>query len=137
MKEKVLEAKIDNLAAAVDFVSDELEDVNCPPAVQMQIELAVDEIFTNVSMYAYAPGTGKVTIGVDIDDGKTVRIIFVDQGIPYNPLKKDDPDVTLSAAERQIGGLGIYLVKKSMDKMEYRYDDSKNILILTKTIRKD
>ena len=135
MKEIELEAKIENLAAATDFVCRQLEELNCPPTIQMQIELAVDEIFTNVSMYAYTPGTGNVKISVDTDTPGLVRIIFCDSGVPYDPLQKDDPDVTLSAAERQIGGLGIYLVKKSMDRLEYQFKHGHNILTLTKRFR--
>jgi len=101
---------------------------------QMQIELAVDEIFTNICMYAYAPKTGNAVISVDTDTPGIVTLKFSDTGIPYNPLEKEDPDTTLSASERKIGGLGIYLVKKSMDGMSYEYKDGHNILTLVKRI---
>ena len=132
MKEFTIEAKVNNLGQVTSFVSEQLEQMDCPPAVQMQIELAVDEIFTNISMYAYAPGTGNVTVKVDSDKPKMITLIFIDKGVPYDPLKKEDPDTTLPASERQIGGLGIFLVKKTMDDMAYEYRDGQNILTLIK-----
>jgi anti-sigma regulatory factor (Ser/Thr protein kinase) len=129
-----LEATISNLAAATEFVTKQLESVECSMGTQMQIELAVDEIFTNICMYAYAPKTGNAVISVDTDTPGIVTLKFSDTGIPYNPLEKEDPDTTLSASERKIGGLGIYLVKKSMDGMSYEYKDGHNILTLVKRI---
>ena len=103
--------------------------------IRMKIELAVDEIFCNIASYAYAPGVGEVVIEVDYDEkARTVHIVFKDRGVRYDPLAKDDPDVTLSASERTIGGLGIFLVKKSMDDMYYEYRDGMNILHLIKKI---
>ena len=134
MVEIELEATINNLAAATEFVTKQLEGVECSMGTQMQIELAVDEIFTNICMYAYAPKTGNAVISVDTDTPGIVTLKFSDTGIPYNPLEKEDPDTTLSASERKIGGLGIYLVKKSMDGMSYEYKDGHNILTLVKRI---
>lgn len=133
MNQLTLPATIDNIPTAVDFVNQQLELFDCPMNVQVKIELAVDEIFCNIASYAYAPGTGDATIGVDLEENpRAVIITFIDRGIPYNPLEKDDPDVTLSAQERKIGGLGIYLVKKSMDDVIYEYTDGQNILHLKK-----
>ena len=96
-------------------------------------DIAIDEIFGNIASYAYAPGTGKVTVQIRVDDkARAVRITFIDSGVPYNPLAKEDPNVKLSAEERKIGGLGIFLVKKSMDDMIYEYKDGKNRLTLVK-----
>ena len=95
--------------------------------------MAADEIVTNISMYAYAPGTGDFTVNFAFDgEERAAEITFVDEGVPFDPLAKDDPDVTLSAEERQIGGLGIFLVKKTMDDMTYRREDGKNILTIRK-----
>ena len=133
MKELTLEAKVQNLQQALDFVDDVLMTMNCPMKLQMQIDVAVEEIFVNVASYAYAPATGPVTIQVEKQaDPAGVRITFIDKGVPFDPTAKADPDVTLSAEQRKIGGLGIFMVKKSMDKMLYEYKDNQNILHLVK-----
>lgn len=135
MRTTTLLATTENIPAAIGFVTDELDSFNCPMNARMKIELAVDEIFCNIASYAYAPGVGEVVIEVDYDEkDRSVHIVFKDKGVRYDPLAKDDPDVTLSAREREIGGLGIYLVKKSMDDMYYEYRDGMNILHLVKKI---
>lgn len=101
----------------------------------MQIDVAVEELFVNIAQYAYAPGIGVATIRLEIqEDPFVVVITFIDNGIPYNPLAKEDPDITLSAEERPIGGLGIYMVKKSMDEVSYEYKDGQNILRIKKQL---
>ena len=133
VKELTLEAKVANLQQVLDFVDENLKSMRCPMKILMQIDVAVEEIYVNVASYAYAPNTGSVTIQMELQEHpRTVVITFIDSGIPYNPLAKADPDVTLSAEERAIGGLGIYMVKKSMDKMEYEYTDQKNVLKMYK-----
>ncbi len=128
MKEIVLDAKVDNLPQLLSVIDEELENAGCSMKGQMQIDVAVEEIFVNVASYAYEDGSGSCTIQVDIDPANSyVTITFIDEGIPYNPLAKEDPDVTLSADEREIGGLGIFIVKKSMDKTAYERKDNKNI----------
>lgn len=135
MKEITVPAQIDRLMEVTAFVDQELEAHDCSMKAQMQIELALDEILTNIASYAYKPGTGDATIRVDIDpDTRMATIVFLDSGVPYDPLQKADPDTTLSADERQIGGLGIFLVKKTMDDMFYAYEDGKNVLTLKKRI---
>lgn len=135
MRTTTLLATTENIPTAIGFVTDELDSFNCPMNTRMKIELAVDEIFCNIASYAYAPGVGEVVIEVDYDEkDRSVHIVFKDKGVRYDPLAKDDPDVTLSAREREIGGLGIYLVKKSMDDMYYEYRDGMNILHLVKKI---
>ena len=135
MKKLQLEAKVENLQTVLDFIDGELESVDCPMKVQMQIDVAVEELFVNVAHYAYAPETGDVTVSIDTENtpGKAV-ITLKDIGVPFDPTAKEDPDVTLSAAERQIGGLGIYMVKKSMDSLEYAYEDGCNIVTITKSM---
>jgi len=132
MKEITVSSKIENVSVVTEFLDNELETHDCPMKAQMQLDIAVDEIFSNIVFYAYAPGFGDATVQIEFDDTPAVSITFIDSGTPYNPLAKDDPDVTLSAEERKIGGLGIYIVKKTMDKVDYRYEDGKNILTLVK-----
>ena len=135
MKELKLEAKTENLQDVLDFIDGALESVDCPMKIQMQIDVAVEEMYVNVAHYAYAPETGEVTITIDVEStpGKAV-ITLTDRGVPFDPTAKEDPDVTLSAEERRIGGLGIFMVKKSMDDVQYRYEDGKNILTIRKQI---
>jgi sigma-B regulation protein RsbU (phosphoserine phosphatase) len=134
-KELVLEADVSNLEQVLAFVDEQLEAMDCPPKVQMQIDVAVEEIFVNVAHYAYAPKTGSVTIRMEPHQApQRVDITFIDRGVPYDPLAKADPDVTLSSEERQIGGLGIFIVKKSMDDMKYEYRDGQNVLTIMKKI---
>ena len=103
--------------------------------MQMQIDIAIDELLSNIARYAYAPKTGDVTVRLEsLDDPISVTITFIDNGIPYNPLEKNDPDTTLSLEERPIGGLGIYMVKKTMDDMTYEHKDGQNILSIKKNL---
>ena len=136
MNELTMEDRIENLHQVLSFVDGCLEQAACPMKIQMQIDVAVEEVYVNIASYAYAPETGPVTIRVETEaDPSRVSVTFMDRGVPYDPLKKPDPDVTLSAEERQIGGLGIYMVKKSMDGMEYAYQNGQNILTIHKNIR--
>ncbi|MBQ4148518.1 MAG: ATP-binding protein [Clostridium sp.] len=133
MKELTIEAEIENLDKVIGFVDEQLEALECPMKAQMQIDVAVEEIFVNIAHYAYTPGKGDATVRVETDKkNRSISVTFTDRGIPYNPLEKADPDTTLSAEERQIGGLGIFMVKKSMDAMEYRREDGMNILTIRK-----
>lgn len=135
MRELTVDARLENLAQVNSFVDAYLEEMDCSMKAQMQIDVAVEELFVNIASYAYAPGTGQATVRLGIDpESRIAEITFEDSGIPYDPLAKEDPDVTLSAAERQIGGLGIFMVKKSMDDMQYRHEDGKNILTIRKKI---
>ena len=128
-----IEAKKENLTPLTEFVETFLEKANCSMKTLMQINIAVDEIFTNISSYAYRSGTGPAKMHMDLlKDPPAVLITFTDSGIPYNPLEKEDPDVTLSASERQIGGLGIFMAKKLMDEIRYEHRDGKNILRMKK-----
>ncbi len=130
-----IEASSDNLQNVLDFIASHLDAAECPMKYKMQLDLAVEEIFINIANYAYAPGSGKATVRVEVSDNPVaVAITFVDRGIPYDPLKKADPDVTLSAEERQIGGLGIFLTKKIMDDVSYEYKNGQNILTLKKNL---
>ncbi|MBQ6111886.1 MAG: ATP-binding protein [Synergistaceae bacterium] len=135
MKELTLDADVKNLDEVLAFVDEQLEVHDCSPKIQMQIDVAVEELFVNIAHYAYNPETGPATVRVEIQENPlSVIITFIDNGVPYDPLAKPDPDVTLSAEEREIGGLGIYMVKKSMDNIEYEYKDGQNILKIQKNL---
>ena len=135
MKELKLTATVESLDEVLAFVDTELESVDCPMKVQMQLDVAVEELYVNIAHYAYAPGTGEATVSIDItQDPLNVTITFKDSGIPFDPTAKADPDVTLSAQERQIGGLGIYMAKKGTDEMKYEYKDGQNILSISKKL---
>ena len=135
MKTLNIEAKTDNLISVLEFIDAELERAGCNTTTQLQIDIAVEELFVNVSNYSYYPDTGDISISIRIvGDPAMAEITFVDSGMQYNPLAKEDPDIGLSAEERPIGGLGIYMVKKSMDYMTYEYKDGHNILTIMKYI---
>ena len=133
--EITLEADVNNLEQVISFIDEKLEAADCPPKTQMQIDLAAEEIFVNIAHYAYAPETGNASVRVEIHENPLSAVItFTDSGTPYDPLMNPDPDVTLSADERNVGGLGIYLVKKNMDNVSYKHKDGKNILTVRKIL---
>ena len=135
MKEMTIDAAVENIPAVTAFVEEQLEQYNCPMKAQMQIDIAIDELFSNIAQYAYTPNTGKATVRVEVTENPmAVVITFIDNGVPYDPLAKADPDITKSADEREIGGLGIFMVKKSMDEITYEYKDGQNILKIKKNI---
>ena len=135
MKELTLAATVENIETVTEFVNAQLELMDCPIRAQMQIDIAIDELFGNIAHYAYNTEVGSATVRVEVSEAPLAVIItFIDNGVPYDPLGKDDPDITLSAEEREIGGLGIYMVKKSMDEITYEYKDGQNILKIKKNI---
>ena len=136
MKELNIAATVENIAVVTDFVNEQLEEYDCPIRAQMQIDIAIDELFGNIAQYAYNPEVGDATVRVEvIEDPLSVVITFIDKGIPYDPLAKDDPNIALSAEEREIGGLGIFMVKKTMDEITYEYKDGQNILAIRKSLK--
>lgn len=135
MKELTVDAVSDNIPVITEFVDGQLEQFGCPMKAQVQIDIAIDELFSNIVHYAYYPGVGPATVRVEVvEEPLSVIITFIDQGIPYNPLSKADPDVALPAEEREIGGLGIYIVKKNMNEITYEYKDGRNILKIRKEL---
>ena len=135
MKELTIDAKIENVDKVIEFINQELDSFACTSKIKTEIDVAVDEIFANISNYAYNPNVGDTTIQIEkVNDSSAVVITFIDKGVPFDPLIKKDPNVTLSAEERQIGGLGIYIVKKTMDKVDYEYKNNQNILRITKNL---
>jgi len=126
-----IEATIENISVITNFVNDELDKYNCPEKEKIKVDIVIDELVTNVSKYAYGEETGMITVQIEMAENN-ICMAFIDSGIPYNPLERAEPDVTLSVDDRPIGGLGIYLVKKLMDDITYEYADGKNILKIKK-----
>jgi len=119
---------IECLMASPDIPDDE--------GIQFKIRLSIEEAVENVVRYAYSDGIGWIEVGTNLDEnGLTLTIELRDAGVPFNPLEKPDPDITLSAEEREIGGLGIFLCKQLMDSITYRYEENNNILTMTKKLQ--
>ena len=135
MAERTFDAVLDQLDDVLAFVDEQLDLIDCPMKSRMQVQIAAEEIFVNIASYAYQPGAGKADILVETaKDPRSVTITFKDRGVPYNPLAKEDPDISLSAEDRPIGGLGIFMTKKSMDEMKYEYRDGQNVLTIRKLL---
>ncbi|SCY65875.1 ATP-binding protein [Butyrivibrio sp. INlla14] len=135
MERLEVQATKENLLEVSAFVEGYLEKLDCPMKTMMQISVAVEEIYINIASYAYGDSIGMAEILIDHDQAlNSVSITFKDSGVFYDPLAKEDPDITLSAEERAIGGLGIFMVKKSMDDMKYKYEDGKNVLTIVKKL---
>lgn len=129
------EATNDNLPVVLSFIESHLDEIGCSPKIKMQIAVAAEEIFVNIANYAYRPSVGNATVRVEIGENPLAVIItFIDGGKPFDPTKKADPNISLSAEEREIGGLGIFMTKKIMDDIRYEYVDGRNILTLKKDI---
>ncbi len=135
MKKLTVDASTENLSKILEFIDAELEAAGADMKMIFQVDLAVEEIYTNIAHYAYAPDDGKVIIQFDAyGDPLLMEIQFIDCGKPFNPLNNPDPDITLTAEERQIGGLGVLMVKKTMDEVDYRFEENKNILTIKKYV---
>ena len=135
MTNKTFSAKTESLSDVLGFVEESLEGFECPMKIQTAICVAIEEVFVNVAHYAYPGGEGDMTLHIDFDEAsRNVTFRMTDKGVPFDPLKKPDPDITLSAEEREIGGLGIFIAKKTMDSIAYRYENDENILTMIKKI---
>ncbi|SFG53606.1 ATP-binding protein [Oribacterium sp. WCC10] len=138
-REFCVDAEISELDSVLDFVNEYLEELGCSMGLTMKIDVAVEEIFVNIAHYAYKKinpdlkGNAWISISKN-ETGDRVQIGFRDKGIAYNPLEKEDPDTTLDAEDREIGGLGIFMVKKSMDDILYERTGDENFLMLIKKI---
>ena len=118
---------IEYLMASPDMPDDE--------ALRFKLRLSIEEAVENVVRYAYEGGIGWLEAGTSLDKDKLLLTIeLCDAGVPFNPLDREDPDITLSAEEREVGGLGIFLCKQMMDSLNYRYENGNNILTMTKKI---
>jgi uncharacterized protein (TIGR02172 family) len=132
--ELIVPARVENLDVVQAFAAERVGEV-CSPKTQMQLDLAVEEIFVNIASYAYAPKEGMAAMQVQVSgDPPAVSVTFRDRGVPYDPLAKEDPDVTALAAERKVGGLGIFLTKQLMDEVRYEYKDGQNVLTMFKKL---
>ncbi len=134
-EEKVLrvDASTDSLYDVLGFTTALLEEHDCPMKTQMLIEVSMEEMFVNIASYAYPEGNGWAEIHGSVENG-VASFTLIDGGIPYDPLAKPDPDVTLAAEDRSVGGLGIYMVKKQMDEVAYEYRDNHNIFTFRKKL---
>ena len=133
MTHKTFPAKIEALSDVLGFVDQMLDSFQCPMKIQTAVCVAIEEVFVNVAHYAYGGGEGNMTLGIGFDEeSRTITFTMADKGIPFDPLKKPDPDITLSAEEREIGGLGIFITKKTMDSVTYAYENGENILTMIK-----
>jgi sigma-B regulation protein RsbU (phosphoserine phosphatase) len=135
MMNKTFPAKIEALSDVLGFVDQTLESCGCSMKIQTAICVAIEEVFVNVAHYAYGNGEGDMTLGIGFDaESREITFRMTDKGMPFDPLKKPDPDITLSAEDREIGGLGIFITKKTMDTVRYAYENGENILTMIKKI---
>jgi anti-sigma regulatory factor (Ser/Thr protein kinase) len=135
MNEKVFTAKKETLPEVMAFTEECLESFDCPMKSSMAICVAVEEIFVNIASYAYPNGDGNASLSFGFDENeRLMTLVIKDSGVPFNPLERAEPDITLSADEREIGGLGIFITKKTMDAVSYAYENGENILTMTKKI---
>ncbi|MBO5907667.1 MAG: SpoIIE family protein phosphatase [Clostridia bacterium] len=135
MTNRIFEAKLDAVSDVLGFVDEMLETYKCPMRIQTAICVAIEEVFVNVAHYAYEGSQGEVSLGIGFDEKeRTVTFRMADSGVPFDPLKRPDPDITLSAEEREIGGLGIFITKKTMDSVSYAYENEQNVLTMIKKI---
>lgn len=133
-REMKIAAALENLEPVLSFLNQALSEFGVSKGTRIELDVAVEELFVNIAHYAYAPDAGDAVIRLEID-GESVSITLEDWGKPYNPLEKPDPDITLSAEERPIGGLGVYMVKESMDDVRYVRRDGKNCITIRKVYK--
>ncbi len=135
MDNLIVTAEVKNLDAVTDFVLQRPEIAACPKNTQLQLRLAVEEVFVNIASYAYDPSIGPAEVRCEVlDDPLRVVIQFLDHGKPFDPLAKEDADTSEEALMDRIGGLGILLVKETMDEVSYSYEEGKNILTILKKL---
>ena len=135
MKELTVDAVLENIPSVTAFIDGQLEALDCSMKAQMQIDVAIDELFSNIARYAYPDGPGKATVGIEFDEeNRMCSVVFSDEGIPFDPLAQQAPDTSLPLMDRPFGGLGFFLVKKTMDAVEYRHENGRNILTIRKRI---
>ena len=132
--ERTFDATDEKLHEAMAFVEEGLEAHEADMKSTMAITVALEEMFVNIAHYAYPDSTGKATIGMSFDNDE-VEIYLIDSGIPFNPLEKEDPDIKASIEEREVGGLGIFMVKQSMDECHYERRNGQNVFTMRRKIR--
>ncbi len=139
MKEIVLDAKRENLPQLFEFITKTLREYSDDEKTIRKVKLCVEEAFMNIAAYAYNPEVGPAKVSVTALGEPyplRVQVVFTDNGKPFNPLKAESPDVESGLEDRQVGGLGIFLIKKEMDDITYEYRDGQNILTLEKKFEK-
>ena len=135
MTNQTFPAKIESLSAVLGFAEETLESFGCSMKIQTAICVALEEVFVNIAHYAYGDGEGDMNLAIGFDEeNRTVTFRMTDKGVPFDPLKKPDPYITLSAEAREIGGLGIFIAKKTMDSIAYAYENNENILTMIKKV---
>ena len=136
MDQITVDADVQQVQTVTRFVNERLEALGCSERIKYQVDMAIDEIFSNIANYAYNPETGPATVMVEVEEEPlSVVIAFADHGVPYDPLAEERPDYSgLPKAERPIGGLGLFMVKRIMDDISYEYRDGQNILTIRKKI---
>ena len=134
--QKKFRADTKEIPAIQQFAEVELEKYKCSTKEIYQINLVIEEVFVNIANYAYKDKEGYCTLSIEIENNKVI-LTFEDSGIPFNPLEKSDPDISLPAKKRAVGGLGIFLTKRIMDEVKYKYENNKNILRITKDLNKE
>lgn len=135
MKTVKVPAKLRELDNVRAFADEVLTDTTASTEDRLAIELAVEEVFVNIVKYACLPEAGKITVSCEHDsDNEAVEIRFLDEGHPFNPLSMKDPDLKADLSERNPGGLGIYMLKKLMDRVEYDYVEGRNRLVIWKKL---
>ena len=135
VKNMIVPAKAENLDKVTAFVNEELEAHDCSAKAQMQIELAIEELFINIASYAYQPSEGDAEVRCEVSGEPPYAVIqFLDSGVPFDPLARGEVDISQEGIMSRVGGLGIHLVKKTMDDVQYAYEDGKNILTIQKKL---
>ena len=134
MQEITVEAALPNIETVTEFVNAQLEAWGCPGKARLQIDIAIDELFSNIARYAYGDGAGDATVRFSFDAStRTASVTFVDGGVPFDPVKREDPTLPSSIQETSIGGLGILMVKKTMDELSYRREAGDNVVTFRKS----
>lgn len=130
-----LDATIENVETITGLIDEKLEEAGASMKAEMQINIVIDEIFSNIAKYGYASGKGDATVTLDIlQDPLRAEITFINSGEPYDPLAQEDPDIHAALDDRPMGGLGILIIKKTMDDVSYEFKDKQNILTVVKAI---
>lgn len=131
----IVPAALNQIAPVTEMINKKMEELNCSLRTRMHIRVAVDEIISNIVHYAYGNRRGTINVEVEAEENPPyLSITFIDQGVPFNPLTARDPELAGSAKQRPVGGLGLYIVKKTMDMVYYEYKNNSNILIIRKYV---
>jgi len=131
-----LPAELESLESFRLFVLERVERLELPPEALMKLELVLEELLINVIHYAYPEGKGEMMVGCALEDRENLRITITDWGAPFDPLSREDPNLSQNLEERQVGGLGIFLVRQMVDELHYQRCDDRNVLtLLFKSLR--